>query len=147
MLQRPLQVVDALADIDFDAADACGRAGSYAERFIRDPRWESLPGFAAGKTFRRRVVGAIEAVISLHSPQHCIIVTHSSVINAYLSMMLCLPRDLFFAPDHASISTIRYREDMYGLRGLNDTSHLALSDQVLGAMSAFTPRSLPLTNR
>jgi broad specificity phosphatase PhoE len=147
VLQRPIAFVNGLADIGFDDAEGAGAPGAYAERFMRDPRWESLPGFAPGKAFRRRAVSAVDAVIAAHTAQRSVVVTHSSVLNAYLSMLLCIPRDQFFAPDYTSISTVRHRDDMYGLRSLNDTSHLGLADQILGLSPALTPRSLPLTNR
>jgi len=146
-LQRPLNVLDDLADIAFDPDLARGGPSSYAERFSRQPRWDALPGFASGKDFRRRVIAAIEGIIAAHPSRRCAVITHGSVLNAYLSMVLRIPRDQFFAPEHASISTIRHRDDMYGLRGLNDMAHLGVADQILGAPPAFTPRSLPLTNR
>jgi broad specificity phosphatase PhoE len=146
VVQRPLEVVEGLADIGFDPAQAY-EGGSYAGRFSLDPRWEALPGFAPGRAFRRGAVAAIEAVIAAHPARRSVVITHASVINAYLSMLLCIPRDQFFAPDHASISTVRHRDDRYGLRSLNDTSHLDVSDQLTSLPPAFTPRSLPLTNR
>jgi probable phosphoglycerate mutase len=147
VLQRPLSVVDGLADIDFDAEEARGVKGDYAERFTRDPHWDALPGFAPGKPFRRRAVATVDAIIAAHPARRALVVTHASVINAYVSMLLCIPRDQFFAPDHTSLSTVRHRNDLYGLRGLNDTAHLNLSDAAPDLRAAFTPRSLPLTNR
>jgi 2,3-bisphosphoglycerate-dependent phosphoglycerate mutase len=147
LLQRPLSIVDGLADIDFNPDQARGGPSVYAERFSRDPRWESLPGFAPGKEFRRRAVAAIDGVIAAHPTRRCLVVTHSALLNAYLSMLLCIPRDRFFAPDHASLSTVRHRGDMCALRTLNDTSHLGLPDPIPKLPAALTPRSLPLTNR
>jgi hypothetical protein len=46
------------------------------------------------------------------------------VINAFLSMLWDVPRDLFFAPDHASMSVVRAQGDLQAVRRLNDTSHL-----------------------
>jgi broad specificity phosphatase PhoE len=126
-LQRPLSILEGLAEIGFEPEAACGDIESYTERFSRQPRWESLPGFADGKTFRRRAVSAIEGVIAAHPARRSLVVSHSSVINAYLSMVLCIPRDQFFAPEYTSISTVRYREDLYSVRTLNDTTHLDAS--------------------
>jgi broad specificity phosphatase PhoE len=53
-----------------------------------------------------------------------VVVTHGSLINAYLSMVLDIPRDYFFEPDHASISTVRSHRDLYAVRAINDTAHL-----------------------
>ncbi|HEU0074075.1 MAG TPA: histidine phosphatase family protein [Dehalococcoidia bacterium] len=147
LLQRPLHVVEGLADIDFDPHEAVGSPGAYAERFCHDPRWESLPGFAPGQAFRRRAAMAIDGIIARHLARRCVVITHASIINAYVSMLLRIPRDLFFAPDHTSLSVIRHRRDLYALRTLNDTSHLSLGISSWGLPPAFTPRSLPLTNR
>jgi 2,3-bisphosphoglycerate-dependent phosphoglycerate mutase len=146
-LQRPLKMLDELAEIGFDAELARGSVSAYVERFNRQPRWDALLGFDSGKDFRRRAVTAIESIIAAHPSRRTAVVTHSSVINGYLSMVLCIPRDQFFAPDYASISTLRHRAEMYGLRTLNDTTHLDLSSQIPGLPAALTPRSLPLTNR
>ncbi len=61
-----------LADIDFNPDQARGGPSVYAERFSRDPRWESLPGFAPGKEFRRRAVAAIEGIIAAHPTRRCL---------------------------------------------------------------------------
>lgn len=147
VLQRPLSVVDGLADIDFDPEQAHGTRDAYTARFIREPRWDALPGFAPGKPFRRRAIAALDAVLAAQPARRALVITHSSVINAYLSMLLCIPRDQFFAPHHTSLSTVRHRGGLYGLRGLNDTSHLSFSETVPDLPAALTPRSLPLTNR
>jgi probable phosphoglycerate mutase len=142
-LGRPLTTIGALAEIDFDRRRA---AVGAAQRFARHPRWESLPGFANGVEFRRRAIQAIDAIIVAHAARRVVVVTHASVINAYVGMLLGVPRDLFFAPDHASISVVRQQEDAYALRCLNDVSHLA-GGGLDGAAPALTARSLPLTNR
>jgi probable phosphoglycerate mutase len=142
-IARPLRTIDALAEIDFDPAQA---APGAAQRFAQHPRWESLPGFANGVQFRRRAIQALDAIVAAHAARRAIVVTHASVINAYLSMLLGVPRDLFFAPDHASISVIRHQVDAYALRSLNDTAHLA-GGRPDAATPPLTARSLPLTNR
>ena len=58
--------------------------------------------------------------------------THSSVINAYLSMILGIPRDEFFAPEYTSISVVRWSEDRYGPRSLNDVAHLSYGGPLPG---------------
>jgi 2,3-bisphosphoglycerate-dependent phosphoglycerate mutase len=113
-LQRPLKLLDELGEIGFDPDLARGSASTYAQRFNRQPRWDALPGFDSGKDFRRRAVTALESIIATHSSRRAVVVTHSSVINGYLSMVLWIPRDQFFAPDHASISILRHCGDMYG---------------------------------
>jgi probable phosphoglycerate mutase len=147
VLQRPLTVTEGLSDVPFDPAEARGGPAAYAQRFTREPRWDSLPGFGDGRRFRRRAVVAIDGIVAAHPARRAVVVSHAAVLNAYLSMLLCIPRDLFFAPDHASVSTVRHRDDLYGLRGLNDTAHLRFPEGIMSLPPAFTPRSLPLTNR
>ena len=122
---RPLRVVDELREIDFEPEEAAVEdAASYAERFVQDPRWDSLPGFGPGKAYRRRVITAVEAALAASEGRRVVVVTHASAINAYLSMLLCIPRDQFFTPEHASVSLVRWRDDRYALRSLNDVAHL-----------------------
>jgi hypothetical protein len=46
------------------------------------------------------------------------------VINAFISTLLDVPRDLLFAPDHASVSVVRCLGEYHAVRSLNDASHL-----------------------
>ncbi|MDO8615184.1 MAG: histidine phosphatase family protein [Dehalococcoidia bacterium] len=93
-------------------------------RFLNRPRWDALPGLERSKQFRHRVVQALEGVVSHHSGKTVVVVTHQGVINAYLSMILDIPRDVFFLPDYTSLSVVRILSDRYGVRHLNDTAHL-----------------------
>jgi len=102
--------------------EACGV--SYAGRFAEDPRWDALPGFGPSGEFRKRAIQAIEGVLAGHQGRRSVIVTHSSVINAFVSMLLEVPRDIFFAADHASLCVVRARGELHAVRTLNDTSHL-----------------------
>jgi broad specificity phosphatase PhoE len=127
-LDRPQYVIQDLAEIEFDASEIgepAEMAPTFGERFTTEPRWDSLPGFGSSRAFRRRAIQAIEGAIACNPARRVVVVTHSSVINAYLSMVLAIPRDQFFAPEHASISAVRWSEDRYGLRSLNDVSHLS----------------------
>jgi 2,3-bisphosphoglycerate-dependent phosphoglycerate mutase len=149
-LARPLHIVEQLADIDVEAIDGAehGPGESIAERFVRRPRWESIDGFQGPKAFRRRSILALERILAGNPARRIAVITHSSVINAYLSMVLAIPRDMFFAPDYASISVVRQSGDLYAVRGLNDTQHLVGTEVSWPANErALTLRSLPLTNR
>jgi broad specificity phosphatase PhoE len=147
LLQRPLNVLDDLAEIDFDP-DRFEPAGeSYLQRFSRTPRWDSLPGYAPAQVFRRRAIHAIEMLQTDHPARRIVVVTHASLINACIGALLCIPRDQFFAPNHASVSSLRYLDGLQSLRSLNDTSHLSIADRIGGFAAALTARSLPLTNR
>ncbi len=139
---RALHVLDALADIEFDAGgvDAEEPPLRYADRFVEMPRWDSLPGFECGKQFRRRAVQAIERVLAINPARRVVVVTHASVINAYLSMLLSVPADQFFAAEHTSLSIVRWREGQYALRSLNDLSHLSPSFGISAGAELFTLR-------
>jgi broad specificity phosphatase PhoE len=93
------------------------------------------------------VVQAIDGVLAANVGRRAVVITHGSAINAYLSMLLAIPRDLFCAPDYASISVVRQQSDAYAVRSLNDTAHLARGGLLYAAPPALTARSLPLTNR
>ncbi len=128
----PVARLDDLREVEYDPEavehmDDGGPslAGDLARRFAATPRWDGLPGFEPSRTFRRRVIEAIEGIISRHPGERVAIVCHSGVINAYLSMLLGIQRDVFFMPAHASVSTLRSSGDLYAVVQLNDTAHLS----------------------
>jgi probable phosphoglycerate mutase len=123
---------DDLREISFDpqalqaGPDENGElARDLAERFLSVPRWDSLPGFEPSRRFRHRVIQAIERIVSSHIGRRIIVVAHGGVINAYLSMILGIERDMFFLPAHTSVSTVRVREGLYAVLKLNDVAHLS----------------------
>ena len=97
---------------------------SSADRFMTDPRWDAIPGFAPGRCFRQRVLQSIELLVTRHPARRIAVVTHGSVINAYVSALLAIPQDVFFAPEHTSLSCVRTLGELYAVRSLNDTAHL-----------------------
>ena len=145
----PVHVLDGLADIEFEAVDGARREppARMAERFTEIPRWDTLPGFECSRSFRRRAVQTIERILASNPASRIAIVTHAAVINAYLSMLLSIPADQFFAPEHTSVAVVRWRDGRYALRCLNDLSHLSAEREVPGEAELFTARSLPLTSR
>lgn len=123
--EKPLYVMEALRDVPFTPS-ACrhGPPVGLPALFLAEPRWDTLPGFGGSQPFRRRVFQAIDAIIAAETGRRVVVVTHASVINAYLSALLGIQRDLFFAPDYASITVLRSLGDLYALRRLNDIAHL-----------------------
>jgi broad specificity phosphatase PhoE len=101
------------------------RAQEATLRFLDRPSWDSLPGYELSDKFRLRVACAMEAIIAAHRGQRLVVVTHSGVINAYFSMVLDVPRDMFFLAENTSISVVRAAGGLYAVASLNDTSHLA----------------------
>jgi probable phosphoglycerate mutase len=135
---RDLQVVlvPDLRDLELNPAALNGntpdRQKLEAElciRFANNPRWDALRGVEPTRLFRHRTIQAIEAIASRGQGTRLAIVTHQANINAYLSMVLGIERDMFFSPEFTSISTVRILRDRYGVHGLNDHAHL-FSDEV-----------------
>jgi len=105
-------------------SDASTLTGEVVIRLLNNPTWDALPGFEPSHQFRRRVMQAVEGILADHDSQRVVVVTHGGVINSYLSKILDIPRDLFFLPDHASISVVRTWRDLSAVQGLNDLAHL-----------------------
>jgi probable phosphoglycerate mutase len=129
IIRRPASCIPDLRDIAFgvriqDENHGLCDGASTAERFVANPRWDSLPGFEQSRAFRLRTVLALESLIARHPGRRIVVVTHGSLINAYLSMVLDIPRDYFFHPEYTSVSTVRSHNDLYAVRALNDTAHL-----------------------
>jgi broad specificity phosphatase PhoE len=101
-----------------------GTAEDIAGRFLARPQWDVLAGFEASEAFRRRVAEAVHAIVDRHRGQRVAIVCHGGVVNAYLSLRLGIDRDMFFMPEHTSISTIRVLGGLSALHTLNDHAHL-----------------------
>jgi broad specificity phosphatase PhoE len=99
-------------------------ASQVLMRFLNNPRWDAIEGLEPSCEFRHRVVQAVDGIITRHPGQRVVLVTHAGVINAYLSMVLDIPRDMFFLPEHASISVLRVLRDIYAVQNMNDFSHL-----------------------
>lgn len=117
-----------LREIEFDARDRIStgdlRYDQLVSRFLDNPRWEAFPGAEPGRHFRHRAIQAMERIAAAHPRRQVVVVTHAGVINAYLSMVLDIPRDFFFLPAPASISTVRVRDGHYAVQSLNDIAHL-----------------------
>jgi broad specificity phosphatase PhoE len=132
--EAPMRIVPELADVGY-AADGSDGGVDIAGLFADNPIWDALPGFESSAAFRRRVTQAIERLLAAHGAQRIVIVTHTSVINAYLGKLLDIGRDLFFYPDHVSLSAVRWQESSFAVRSLNDTSHIATASRPWRARS------------
>ena len=99
-------------------------AAQVTVRFLNNPRWDALRGFEPSRQFRHRAIQTVEAIVSRHPGERIVLVTHKAIVNAYLSMVLGIGRDMFFLPQHTSLSVVRVLRDLYGVQNLNDYSHL-----------------------
>jgi probable phosphoglycerate mutase len=106
------------------AAPGAELAARLVELLVERPTWDALPGLEPSRVFRHRTIQAVEALLARHVAGRIVVVTHASAINAYLSMVLDIPRDMFFMPGYASISTVHLQGDLYSVRGLNDQGHV-----------------------
>jgi broad specificity phosphatase PhoE len=93
-------------------------------RFLENPRWDSIEGMEPSNAFRRRVTETVDAIVSRRAGQRVVLVTHAGVINAYLSIALGIERDMFFLPEHASVTVVRALKEFRAVQNLNDFSHL-----------------------
>ena len=99
-------------------------ASQVLTRFINNPRWDAIEGLEPSHEFRHRVVQGVNVILARHPGERVVLVTHAGVINAYLSMVLDIQRDMFFLPEHASISVLRVLRDLHAVQSINDFSHL-----------------------
>lgn len=95
-----------------------------------DPRWEQLvaewsspEADATRRTFRTRVVEAVDSIVAAHPSQRVALVCHGGVVNAYLSHILEMDRTLFFEPGYTSVSRVLAGRD--GHRQLISTNESA----------------------
>ena len=106
-------------------------ASEVLSRFVNHPRWDAIEGMEPSKQFRRRAVQAVDGIAKRHPGQRIVVVTHAGVINAALSTVLDIQRDMFFLPEYASITSMRVLRDLHAVQCLNDFSHL---------LPTFSPR-------
>lgn len=96
-----------------------------------DPIWQAM---ASGDLealgidpahFRRRVVGALDAIAAAHPGQVVAVACHGGVINAYTAAVAGLDRILWFSPDYGGVSRLRVsRTGVRSIVSLNETGHL-----------------------
>ena len=136
-MDMPMIRVPQLAGVTCDQGAAPREAdhqrlvADISVRFMNNPRWDALRPFEPTRQFRHRAIQTVEAIVSRHPGQRVVLVTHEAVMNAYLSMVMGIERDMFFQPHHTSMSTVRVLDDAYGVQYLNDCAHL---------MNTFTPK-------
>jgi 2,3-bisphosphoglycerate-dependent phosphoglycerate mutase len=99
-------------------------ASQVLARFLENPRWDSIEGMEPSRAFRRRVTETVDAIVSRRAGQRVVLVTHAGVINAYVSTALDIERDMFFLPEHASVTVVRALKEVRAVQNLNDFAHL-----------------------
>lgn len=102
---------------------------SLAAAFMSMPRWDSVAALESSREFRQRVLQAVDAIIARHPARRVAVVTHAAVINAYLSVLLEIPRDMFFLPEYTSVTVVRNLRDLTAVVTVNDFTHLSLAER------------------
>jgi probable phosphoglycerate mutase len=86
------------------------------------------------------VVAAVERILARYDRGNVVLVVHGGVINAYLSHVLGVDRDMFFLPENASINSIAVDAGRRTVWFLNDVRHLT-------DPAVFVPPSGAVTGR
>ena len=94
------------------------------EAFRREVRWNHMPFGEGSERFRRRAVESIERLLAEHVAEHVVLVSHGGVINAYVGAILGIEEDMFFLPNHCSITTVWAKGDRRRVHSLNERQHL-----------------------
>ncbi|MCX6433649.1 MAG: histidine phosphatase family protein [Actinobacteria bacterium] len=92
--------------------------------FRREVRWDHMFFSEGSAEFRLRVLTAIDRLLDEHQGQHIVLVSHGGVINAFLGSILGVQEDMFFLPNHCSISTVAVKGDVRRVRSINEHQHL-----------------------
>lgn len=90
----------------------------------QEPMWSLAPGAESTDALRERVVRAVERILARHPEGNALVVAHGGVINAYVGHVLGLEQEMFFLPDHASLSSLFVEGERRRVRFLNDIRHL-----------------------
>ena len=114
-----------LSSLDFIGSEALA---TMRHRFIYERTWDVYPHSESSAEFRRRVLSAIESIISDHAGHRVAVVCHGGVINAYVSYVVGSKFDMLFRPAHTSISIVAAADSIHTLYTLNDVHHLSTVD-------------------
>ena len=92
--------------------------------FTREVKWDHMFFGEGSGPFRARAVAAVEQLVADHEGQSIVLVSHGGVINAYLGWILGVEEDMFFLPNHCSISTVWAKGDVRRVHSVNERQHL-----------------------
>ena len=120
----PLNEIGDLREIMLDYQMGDDERDAARERWVIEQRWDAYPGGEGSARFRKRTVGAIEAILADHDGQTVVVACHGGVINAYLAELLDVVPDMFFRPAHASVHRLAFGADRRVIRSLNEVHHL-----------------------
>ncbi len=99
----------------------------WAEReaaFERFVKWDRMPFGEGSVAFRERAVQAVEQLVADYAGRSIVLVSHGGVINAYLGWILGIEEDMFFLPNHCSMTTVWAKGDVRRVHSVNEHQHL-----------------------
>ena len=97
-------------------------------RMVYEKSWDVYPFSEPSHEFRRRVLNAIEGIISAHPNQRVAIACHGGVINAYIGHIIGSKYDMFFRPAHTSVNVVAAGGGVRALYSLNNALHLQTAE-------------------
>ena len=93
-------------------------------QMLTEERWDVIPGAEPAAAFADRVRAAIERLAAGHRGQRIAAFTHGGVIGQALALAANSRPFAFIGSDNGSISRLVITEDLWIVRGFNDTAHL-----------------------
>lgn len=94
------------------------------QAFYRQVMWDHMYFGEGSAEFRARAVGAVNRLVADYAGQHIVLVSHGGVINAVIGDILGIEEDMFFLPNHCSISTVWIKGDVRRVHSVNERQHL-----------------------
>lgn len=94
------------------------------QAFSEFVKWDFMFFGEGSAEFRARAVGAIDRLVADHPAQHIVLVSHGGVINAYLADILGIEEDMFFLPNHCSLTEVLVKGDRKRVQSVNERHHL-----------------------
>jgi probable phosphoglycerate mutase len=94
------------------------------QSFFRKVMWDTMYFGEGSAEFRARAVGAVTQLVSDFEGQHIVLVSHGGVINAFLGSILGIEEDMFFLPNHCSISEVAIKGEVRRVHSINERQHL-----------------------
>jgi 2,3-bisphosphoglycerate-dependent phosphoglycerate mutase len=93
-------------------------------RMRAEERWDVIPGAEPAAEFANRIRAVIERLSAAHPGQRVAAFTHGGVVGEALAQASRSRPFAFVGADNASISRLVITDDLWIVRGFNDTAHL-----------------------
>jgi 2,3-bisphosphoglycerate-dependent phosphoglycerate mutase len=96
-----------------------------SQRMFAEQRWDVIPGAESSEALAGRVRDAIVRLAAAHTGERVAVFTHGGVIGQALALAAESRPFAFIGAENASISRVVISDDLWIVRGFNDTAHLA----------------------